>query len=157
MSPVVKKVDLTDYIAEAQNQTAADQSRDQGREDFAQGSHDLLNGLLVGLGCGLHRILAHSLDARIGSKLVVKYAHIISDDDLILAGLGKGPLDTGDFLNGLLVRLFRIHQYEPHPGHTVGYRLDVFLAADIGQKFFDLFLIFPHNRLSILDFICVLV
>lgn len=34
---VVEKVDFTDYIAEAEDKTAADQGRDQGSEDLAQG------------------------------------------------------------------------------------------------------------------------
>ena len=75
-SSVFKKADLADHVPEAQNQTAADQSRNQRGENLSQGSHNFLQGLLIGFCRGFHRFLADSLDARVSRKLIVKHTYI---------------------------------------------------------------------------------
>ena len=133
LCPIVEKVDLTDHISEAEYKTAADQGRDQRSENLAQSAHDLLERVLVCLGCGFYRILAHAFDPCVSSKFVVKYGNIISDDDLILTCLGECPLYARQILNCLFVRFLRIHKNKTHPCHTVGDSLNVFLPSDKGQ------------------------
>ena len=145
LGAVREEIDLTDDIAEAQDQTAADQGRNDRRKNLAQSSHDPLGRILPGL-CGrLHRVLADALDARIRGKLIVKLCHVVSDDDLVLPGLRKGSLHARNIFDGFFVGLLRICQHEPHPRNTVGYRLDIFLAADQLQKLLHIISVLTHK------------
>ena len=101
--------------------------------------------VLLALGGGLHRVLADALDARIRGKLIVKLCHVVSDDDLVLPGLRKGSLHARNIFDGFFVGLLRICQHEPHPRNAVGYRLDIFLAADQLQKLLHIISVLTHK------------
>ena len=130
LGPVVKKVDLTDDIAEAQNQTAADQGRNERSKNLSQIAHDPLNHVLVRLRRILRRVLAHALDPGICGKFVVESRNIVTDNNLILPRLGEGSLHGRKLSDCFRIRLFLIRQHEPHSGHAVGNRTDIFLSAD---------------------------
>ena len=147
LGPAAQEVDLTDDVAEAQDQAAADEGGDDGGEDLAQSAHDPLEQRLVRLGSRLHRILADPLNARAGGELIVEDGHIVADDDLKLSGLGKGPLYRRDGLDSRRVRLGRVRQHKPHPGHAVGHRLNIFPASNGPQKRLYICLILCHGRL----------
>ena len=127
---IFKKIDLSDNIPESENQTSADQGRDQRGKDLAKRSHNLLHHILICLGRRLCRFLGDSFDACVGSELVVKYGHIISYNYLILPCLCECSFYCRNLFNGLLIRFLRIHEYETHSRHTMGNSLDVFFAAD---------------------------
>ena len=143
-SSVFKKADLADHVPEAQNQTAADQSRIQRGENLSQGSHTFLQGLLIGFCRGFHRFLADSLDARVSRKLIVKHTYIVADDHLELACLGKSSFHAFDLLNSFFIRLPRIHQNNAHPGHTVGDCADILFSSHSRQQLSDVFRILSH-------------
>ena len=95
LGAAAQEIDLTDDVAEAQDQAAADEGGDDRGKDLAQGTHDPLKQRLVRLGGRLHRILADPLDTRAGGKLIVEDGHIVADDDLKLSGLVKVPFTAG--------------------------------------------------------------
>ena len=130
LCPIIKEIDLTDHISKTEYKTTADQSRDQRCEDLAQSSHNLLEWILICFCCGLYRIFAHTLDSGVSGKLIVENRDIISDDDLILAGLCKCSLYTRQILDRLFVRFLRIHKNKTHSCHAVGNCLDVFFPSD---------------------------
>ena len=152
---VIEEVDLTDHVSEAEYKTAADQGRDQWREDLAQGAHDLLERVLVCLGRRLHGVLAHALDPCVSGKFIVENGDIISDDDLILAGLCERALDAWQLLDRLFIRFLRINKNKTHSCHTVGNGLDIrFPADEIQQTFYIIFILshrfssFPFYKVS---------
>src|SRR5699024_6544820 len=72
LGSVIENVDFADDITEAQNQTAADQGRNEGSENLAQAAHDPLNHVLVRL-CRLFcRVLADALNPCISGKFIVE-------------------------------------------------------------------------------------
>ena len=72
LGSVIKKVDLSNDISEAKNQTAADQGRNKGCENLSQAAHDSLNHILVRLRSLLCRILAHALNSCVSGKFIVE-------------------------------------------------------------------------------------
>ena len=153
LGAVREEVDLTDDVAEAQNQAAADQRRNDGGEDFTQSAHDALGQRLVAGSRRLHRVLAHALDAGKSGELVVKIRHIVADDHLELARLGEGALHRGQCFDLVGFGLGRVHQNKAHPGHAVGHRPNVFLAADVLQKSLHVGLIIRHGAFLLKVFV----
>ena len=156
LGAAAKQIDLTDEVAETQNQTAADECRDDGGKNFAQCAHDALYRVLVGLGRALDRVATHALDARVLGKFLIEGRNVVADDDLILSGLGERTLDARNRFDGLFVGLFRVHKHETHARHAVGNCLDVGLAANFIQQRLDCLLVFCHKWGSS-SFICFLV
>lgn len=145
LGTVCEEVDFTDDVAEAQNQTTADQSRNDGGENLAQSTHNALRQrLIAGCRC-LHRILAHAFNPGKSGELIVKIRHIVADDHLKLARLRESALHRGQRLDLVGFGLGRVHQNKAHPGHAVGHRPNVFLAADVLQKSFHVGLIIRHG------------
>ena len=147
---VGKEVDFTDDVAEAQNQTAADEGGNDGGENLAQSAHRPLNEGLVGLGGGLHSVLAHPFHSGVGGELLVEYRNVVADDDLELSGLGEGAFHGGNFLNFGHICLAGVSQHEPHPGHAVGDGLDVLPSADEWQQRLYVSLILGHMPILLL-------
>ena len=148
LGAVFQQVHAVDTVAEAQDQAAGDHDGDQRGEDLGQGAHDLLGAVLVLLGRALDGVLRDALDARHGHEIVVKVADRVADDDLELAGLGKGALGRPDLFDAGHVCFGRIVQHKAHPGDAVRYRSDVFFAADCREQFFGVLYVFTHETSS---------
>ncbi len=85
LGAVFKQIHAVDAVAEAQDQTAGDNGRNQRCKDFRQCGYDPLQYVLILLGGLLDRILGHALYACCRCEVVVKICYGIADDDLELA------------------------------------------------------------------------
>ncbi len=92
LSAVIEEIDAVDAVAEAQNQTACDDGRDQRGEDLSQHTHDLLQRVLVLLGRALDSLLGDTVDAGDRDEIIVEIVDRVADDDLELARLGESAL-----------------------------------------------------------------
>ena len=107
-----------------------------------------MHRVLVGFGGLFGGILADAFNAGNLCELVKKFCHIVADDDLELAGLGKAALDAGQCLDPFDVRLGRVRQNKPHARHAVGHGVDVLFAADQTQQLFGVRCKFSHGSRS---------
>jgi hypothetical protein len=126
---VVEEGDGVYAVAEAEDEAADDDGRDERREDLCDGAHGLLERVGVGERGLLHLFLRGLADARDLGELVVEVLDVVADDDLELAGLGEAPLDRLQGLDAFHVSLARIGQGETHARHAVRHRRDVLLAS----------------------------
>ena len=145
LGAVFKEIQRIYAVAEAQDQTACDDSRNQRGEYLCRNGRRPLENILVGPGCLLHRILGHSLDARHRSEVLIELAHRVADDDLELSRLGEAPLHHLHGLDGLHIRLFWLHQHEAHARHAVGHGSDIFLAPHKTQQFLGVLFVLTHD------------
>ena len=72
----------------------------QRGKNLRKHTHDLLQCVLVLLGCALDSFLRDTIDAGDGNKVIVEIADRIADDDLELARLGESAL--ADFSASIL-------------------------------------------------------
>ena len=100
LGAVIKKVDAVNAVAEAENQTAGDDGGNQRGKNLRKHAHDLLQCVLVLLGCALDSFLRDTIDAGDGNKVIVEIADRIADDDLELTCWVKVPL--ADFSASIL-------------------------------------------------------
>ena len=145
LGAVLEQVEAVDTVAETQDQTAGDDGGDQRGEDLGQGGHDALQRVLVLLGGALYRVFGNALDARHRNEIVVEIRHRVADDDLELAGLGKGALGHLHALDLGHVRFGRVVEHEPHAGDAVGNRGDILFTAYVFQQFLGVLLVFAHK------------
>ena len=134
LGAVFKEIQRIYAFAEAQDQTACDDSRNQRGEYLCRNGRRPLENILVGPGCLLHRILGHSLDARHRSEVLIELAHRVADDDLELSRLGEAPLHHLHGLDSFHIRLLGLHQHEAHARHAVRYGADAVYLGDEDQK-----------------------
>ena len=142
---VFKEVDAVNAVAEAENQTAGDDGGNQRGKNLRKHAHDLLQCVLVLLGCALDGILGNTVNAGDGNKVIVEIADRIADDDLELARLGESALGGFQCLDLGNVRLGGIVQHKTHPGYTVRNCRDVLFAAHILKQQLCVFLVFSHD------------
>ena len=105
---VLKQIHAVDTVAEAKDQTASDNSRNQRCENLRQRSDHPLQHILVLLGRLLHCVFRHSLNTGRCRKVLIKLCYRIADNNLELAGLGKGSLYHLHTFNGLHIGSGRI-------------------------------------------------
>ena len=144
---VFKEVDAVDAVAEAKDQTAGDDRRDQRCKDLGQCTHDLLQGGLVLLGRALDGILGHAVNAGHRDEIIVEITHRVADDDLKLARLGESALGGFQCLDLGNVRLGGIVEDKSHTRYAMRHCRNVFFAAHIFEKQLCIFLIFTHDVL----------
>ena len=145
LGAVIKKVDAVNAVAEAENQTAGDDGGNQWGKNLRKHAHDLLQCVLVLLGCALDGLLRDTVDAGDGNKVIVEIADRIADDDLELARLGESALGGFQCLDLGNVRLGGIIQHKTHPGYTVRNCRDVLFAANVLKQQPCVFLVFSHD------------
>ena len=145
LGAVIKKVDAVNAVAEAENQTAGDDGRNQRGKNLRKHAHDLLQCVLVLLGCALDSFLRDTVNAGYRNKVIVEIADRIADDDLELARLGESALGGFQCLDLGNVRLGGIVQHKTHPGYTVRNCRDVLFAANILKQQLCVFLVFSHD------------
>ena len=126
---VGEEVHLADDVAEAEDETAADEGGNERGEDLTEDAHGALQRVLVGAGGLLGGLLGYALDAADGGELLVEVRHVVADDHLELASLRECALGAGQVLDGLDVSLARVHEHEAHARHAVGDGGDVPLSA----------------------------
>ena len=145
LGAVIKKVDAVNAVAEAENQTAGDDGGNQRGKNLRKHAHDLLQCVLVLLGCALDSVLRDTVNAGDGNKVIVEIADRIADDDLELARLGESALGGFQCLDLGNVRLGGIVQHKTHPGYTVRNCRDVLFAANVLKQQLCVFLVFSHD------------
>ena len=145
LGAVIKKVDAVNAVAEAENQTAGDDGGNQWGKNLRKHAHDLLQCVLVLLGCALDGILRDTVNAGDGNKVIVEIADRIADDDLELARLGESALGGFQCLDLGNVCLGGIVEDKSHTRYAVGYCRDVLLAANVLKQQLCVFLVFTHN------------
>ena len=69
---VFKEVDAVDTVAEAKDQTAGDDGGNQRGKNLRKHAHDLLQCVLVLLGCALDGILGNTVNAGYRNEVVVE-------------------------------------------------------------------------------------
>ena len=117
-----EEVDLADDVTEAQDETAADESRDERCKDLSEHAHRTLQRVLVCARRGLGGLLGDALDAADRRELLVEVCHVVADDHLELARLRERALGARQLLDGGNVCLLRINQHKAHARHAVGDR-----------------------------------
>ena len=145
LSAVIEEIDAVDAVAEAQNQTARNDGRDQRGEDLGQHAHNFLQGVLVLLGRALDSLLGDTVDAGDGNKVIVEIADRIADDDLELARLGESALGGFQCLDLGNVRLGGIVEDKSHTRYAVGYCRNVLLAANVLKQLPRVLFVFTHD------------
>ena len=145
LSAVIEEIDAVDAVAEAENQTAGNDGRDQRGEDLGQHTHDLLQRVLVLLGRALDSLLGDTVDAGDGNKVIVEIADRVADDDLELARLGESALGGFQCLDLGNVRLGGIVEDKSHTRYAVGYCRNVLLAANVLQQLPRVLFVFTHD------------
>ena len=145
LGAVIKKVDAVNAVAEAENQTAGDDGGNQRGKNLRKHAHDLLQCVLVLLGCALDSFLRDTIDAGDGNKVIVEIADRIADDDLELARLGESALGGFQCLDLGNVRLGGIVEDKSHTRYAVGYCRNVLLAANVLKQQPRVLFVFTHN------------
>ena len=126
---IVKEVDFADDVAEAEDQTAADEGGDKRGKDLAENAHGSLERILVGACRRLGGLLRNALDAAYRRELLIEVGNVVADDDLKLTGLRKRTLCSGQLLDCLHVGLAGIDQNKTHARHAMRNGGDVLLTA----------------------------
>ena len=142
---VIEEIDAVDAVAEAQNQTARNDGRDQRGEDLGQHAHNFLQGVLVLLCRALDSLLGDTVDAGDRDEIIVEIADRVADDDLELACLGESALGGFQCLDLGNVRLGGIVEDKAHTRYAVGYRRNVLLAADVLKQQPRVLFVFTHD------------
>ena len=142
---VFKEVDAVNAVAEAENQTAGDDGGNQRGKNLRKHAHDLLQCVLVLLGCALDSVLRDTVNAGYRNKVVVEIADRIADDDLELARLGESALGGFQCLDLGNVCLGGIVEDKSHTRYAVGYCRDVLLAANVLKQQPRVLFVFTHN------------
>ena len=145
LGAVIKKVDAVNAVAEAENQTAGDDGRDQRGKNLSQHTHDLLQRVLVLLGRALDSLLGDTVDAGDRDEIIVEIADRIADDDLELARLGESALGGFQCLDLGNVRLGGVVEDKSHTRYAVGYCRNVLFAADIRKQLPRVLFVFTHD------------
>ena len=145
LGAVIKKVDAVNAVAEAENQTAGDDGGNQWGKNLRKHAHDLLQCVLVLLGCALDSFLRDTVDAGDGNKVIVEIADRIADDDLELARLGESALGGFQCLDLGNVRLGGIVEDKSHTRYAVGYCRNVLFAADVLKQQPRVLFVFTHD------------
>lgn len=145
LGAVIKKVDAVNAVAEAENQTAGDDGGNQRGKNLRKHAHDLLQCVLVLLGCALDSFLRDTIDAGDGNKVIVEIADRIADDDLELTCLGESALGGFQCLDLGNVRLGGIVEDKSHTRYAVGYCRNVLLAANVLKQQPRVLFVFTHD------------
>ena len=145
LGAVIEEIDAVDAVAEAQNQTARNDGRDQRGEDLGQHAHNFLQGVLVLLGRALDSLLGDTVDAGDRDEIIVEIVDRVADDDLELARLGEGALGGFQCFNFGNVRLGGIVEDKAHTRYAVGYRRNVLFAADVLKQQPRVLFVFTHS------------
>ena len=145
LGAVIEEIDAVDAVAEAQNQTARDDGRDQRGEDLGQHAHNFLQGVLVLLGRALDSLLGDTVDAGDRDEIIVEIVDRVADDDLELAGLREGALGGFQCLDLGNVRLGGVVEDKAHARYAVRYRRNVLLAADVLKQQPRVLFVFTHR------------
>ena len=145
LSAVIEEIDAVDAVAEAQNQTACDDGRDQRGEDLSQHTHDLLQRVLVLLGRALDSLLGDTVDAGDRDEIIVEIVDRVADDDLELARLGESALGGFQCLDLGNVRLGGIVEDKSHTRYAVGYCRNVLFAANVLKQLPRVLFVFTHD------------
>ena len=132
-------------VAEAENQTASDNSRDQRRENLRKGGHEFLQNVLVLLGHALDLFFGDAGNAGDRREIVIEIRDFIADDHLELSRLRERSLDRGNAFNLFDVGPFGVHQHIAHTGDAVGRRRDIFAPANCGQQRFRVLCKLAHT------------
>ena len=150
LSAVIEEIDAVDAVAEAQNQTARNDGRDQRGEDLGQHAHNFLQGVLVLLGRALDSLLGDTVDAGDRDEIIVEIVDRVADDDLELARLGEGALGGFQRLDLGNVCLGGVVEDKAHTRYAVGYRRNVLLAADVLKQQPRVLFVFTHSVFPLL-------
>ena len=142
---VIEEIDAVDAVAEAQNQTARNDGRDQRGEDLGQHAHNFLQGVLVLLGRALDSLLGDTVDAGDRDEIIVEIVDRVADDDLELTRLGEGALGRFECFNFGNVRLGGIIEDKAHTRYAVRYRRNVLFAADVLKQPPRVLFVFTHD------------
>ena len=145
LGAVIEEIDAVDAVAEAQNQTARNDGRNQRGEDLGQHAHNFLQGVLVLLGRALDSLLGDTVDAGDRDEIIVEIVDRVADDDLELARLGEGALGGFQCFNFGNIRLGGIVEDKAHTRYAVRYRRNVLLAADVLKQQPRVLFVFTHD------------
>ena len=145
LGAVIKKVDAVNAVAEAENQTAGDDGGNQWGKNLRKRAHDLLQCVLVLLGCALDGILGNTVNAGYRNEVVVEVADRVADDDLELTRLGESALGGFQCLDLGNVRLGGIVEDKAHTRYAVRYRRNVLFAADVLKQQPRVLFVFTHD------------
>ena len=145
LSAVIEEIDAVDAVAEAQNQTARNDGRDQRGEDLGQRAHNFLQGVLVLLGRALDSLLGDTVDAGDRDEIIVEIVDRVADDDLELARLGESALGGFECFIFGNVRLGGIVEDKAHTRYAVRYRRNILFAADVLKQQPRVLFVFTHN------------
>ena len=140
-----KTEDCAKDHAEGAGNAGVDDGGNQWGKNLRKHAHDLLQCVLVLLGCALDGILRDTVNAGDGNKVIVEIADRIADDDLELARLGESALGGFQCLDLGNVCLGGIVEDKSHTRYAVGYCRDVLLAANVLKQQSRILFVFTHN------------
>ncbi len=149
----IEHLDVTDDIAEAEDQTAGDDGWQQGNEDLGQMRDASLQRIHVLTCRGLDLILADIVETDLIGQHAIELIDFGAYDHLELPGVGETPLDRGERLQRLDIGDFWALQHETQPGQTVTHGCYVLFAADqLNESANILELDFAHKGPAILRY-----
>jgi len=129
LGAVPEEVDGIDAVPEAEDEATYDDCGNERCEDLGDGTHGLLEQVLVLEPFLFDVLLRALLDSTERDEILEEHRYVVSDDDLELSGLCEATLHARKILDGLDVRLLWVVQREAHARHAVGYRGDVLPAS----------------------------
>ncbi len=134
--------DVADHVAEAEDQTAADQRRQQWEEDLGEvGDGALSPGHVLARG-HLGLLLVGLVDAGAGDQRLIVVADVGADHHLELPGVGEATLDHRQRFDLFRFRLVGIVEDETQPGNAMADGGDVLAAADQNNQAINILLFY---------------
>ena len=104
LGSVFQQFDVSDYVSEAQDQTADDDRGNNRREDLGQVCHRPLEQIHISFRGFLRFLLVYAVHIADCRKFIEELGDLVPNDDLELSALCKASFYTGKFFDSLHVR-----------------------------------------------------